>query len=116
MSDERDNVFSRLKSRSEEVLTQLSAELMSNPQFARAVQQALKGKQFVDEAAARALKQANIPTRTEFKRAQARIGELEQELLGLRERLEKVEKAGRAPRGGGSRKKAPAKAGRKRER
>lgn len=108
MTDDRDNVFSRLRSRSEEVLTQLSGELMSNPQFSRAVQQALKGKQFLDDAAARALKQANIPTRTEFKRATARVSALESELAVLRERLEKLEKTPAAPRA--RRKKAPAKA------
>lgn len=95
MSDERDNVFSRLRSRSEEMLTQLSAELMSNPQFARAVQQALKGRQFLDDAAARALKQANIPSRSEFRRAVARVESLESEVAELRERLERAEKAAR---------------------
>ena len=95
---EQDNVFSRLKSRSEEVLTQLSAELMSNPQFARAVQQALRGKQFLDEAAARALEQANIPSRSEFKRTQRRVQTLEAELAELRSRLEKIEKGARKRR------------------
>jgi hypothetical protein len=98
VTDEKDNVFSRLRSRSEELVTQLSGELMSNPQFSRAVQHALKGRQFLDDAAARALKQANIPTRTEFKRALARVGELEAELSELRERLERIEKAGRTRR------------------
>ena len=108
MSGERDDVFSRLRSRSEEVLTQLTGELMSNPQFSRAVQQALKGKQFLDAAAARALKQANIPTRTEFRRAVSRVGELEAELAGLRERLESLEKAARAARAPAPGKKQPA--------
>jgi len=93
VSDDSDNVFSRLRSRSEEMLTQVTAELMSNPQFSRAVQQALKGKQFLDDAAARALKQANIPTRTEFRRAVSRVASLESEVALLRERLERAETA-----------------------
>lgn len=97
VSDDRENVFSRLRSRSEEVLTQLSGELMSNPQFARAVQQALKGKRFLDDAAASALKRANIPTRTEFRRAVARVESLEAEVADLRERLARAEKAAARP-------------------
>jgi len=99
VSDDRENVFSRLRSRSEEVLTQLSGELMSNPQFARAVQQAVKGKRFLDDAAASALKRANIPTRTEFRRAEARVESLEAEVADLRERLVRAEKAAARPSG-----------------
>jgi len=78
------NVFDRLKARGEEMLTQVSAELMQNERFVKAMQSALKGKQALDQAAGRALKQMNIPTRSEFKRAVARIESLEQELAGLK--------------------------------
>lgn len=82
MSD--DSLFGRLKARGEEMFTQASAQLMQNPQFVKAMQGALKGKQALDEAAARALKQMNIPTRTEFKKALSRIEALERELAEQR--------------------------------
>ncbi len=95
-------MFDRLKARGEEVLTQVSAELMQNQHFVKAMQGALKGKQAVDQAAARALKQMNIPTRSEFKKAVARIEGLERELAELKA------KAGPKPRARKDAKKAKA--------
>jgi polyhydroxyalkanoate synthesis regulator phasin len=79
-----DSLIGRLKARGEEMFTQASAQLMQNPQFVKAMQVALKGKERLDEAAARALKQMNIPTRSEFKKAVARIESLERELAEVR--------------------------------
>ena len=78
MIDER-SVFDRLRARGEQVFAQVSAELMQNPQFVKAMQGALRGKEKLDEAAARALKTMNIPTRSEFKKALRRIELLEAE-------------------------------------
>jgi polyhydroxyalkanoate synthesis regulator phasin len=78
------SVFERLKARGEEVLTQVSGELMSNPRFMKAMEAAWQGKAKLDEAVARALKTMNIPTRTEFKKALRRIEALEQELSTLK--------------------------------
>jgi len=75
-----ESLIGRLKARGEEVFTQVSAQLMQNPQFVRAMQGAVKGKEKLDEAVGRALKQMNIPTRSEFKKAVARIEALEAEL------------------------------------
>ncbi len=77
-------VFDFLRARGEEVLTQVSSELMSNPRFIRAMQAAMKGKEWVDQAVARALRTMNVPTRTEFKRALARIEALERELAEVK--------------------------------
>ncbi len=44
------------------------------------MQAAVRGKEWVDQAVARALRTMNVPTRTEFKRAVARIDALEREL------------------------------------
>lgn len=82
MSD--DSVFDRLKAKGEQVFSQVSGELMKNPQFLKAMQAAYQGKERFDDAAARALKTMNIPTRTEFKRALRRIEALESELEGLK--------------------------------
>ena len=79
-----DNLFDRLKARGEEMFTQISSQLMENPQFVKAMQGAIKGKEALDVAAAQALKQMNIPTRSEFKKAVTRIESLERELVELR--------------------------------
>ncbi len=81
---EKRSVFDSLKARGEEVLGRVSGELMANPHFMKAMQAAMEGKQKLDQAAARTLKQMNIPTRTEFKKALHRIEALEQEIAALK--------------------------------
>lgn len=83
MTGER-GVFDFLRARGEEFLTQISNELMNNPRFIRAMQTAMRGKEWVDQAVAQALRTMNVPTRTEFKRALARIDALERELAETR--------------------------------
>jgi polyhydroxyalkanoate synthesis regulator phasin len=83
MSDDG-SMFDRLRARGEAVFSQVSAELMKNPNFLKAMQAAMKGKERVDHAAARALKAMNVPTRTEFRRAVSRIEALEEELAALK--------------------------------
>lgn len=83
MSGER-GVFDFLRARGEEFLTQVSNELMSNPRFIRAMQAAVRGKEWIDQAVAQALRTMNVPTRSEFKRAVARIDALERELADVR--------------------------------
>lgn len=78
------SVFDRLKARGEEVLTQISGELMSNPGFMKAMETAWQGKARLDQAVARVLKTMNIPTRTEFKKALRRIDALEVEVASLK--------------------------------
>ena len=73
-------VFDFLRARGEEFLTQVSNELMSNPRFIQAMQAAVRGKEWIDQAVAQALRTMNVPTRSEFKRAVARIDALEREL------------------------------------
>ena len=89
MSDE--NVFDRWRARGEAVFNQVSEELMKNPNFVKAMQAAMKGKERVDVAVGQALKAMNVPTRSEFRRAVARIEALERELAALKaEREEPV--------------------------
>lgn len=78
------SVLERLKERGEEVLTQISNEVVSSPYFAKAMEGAMKGKERLDQAVGQALKQMNIPTRSEFKRAVQRIEQLEQELAAVK--------------------------------
>jgi polyhydroxyalkanoate synthesis regulator phasin len=77
-------LLERIRTRGEEVLTQVSAELTQNPRFVKAMEGALRGKEKVEEAAGRALKQMNVPTRTELKRALSRIETLEREVAALK--------------------------------
>ena len=97
MEEDDKGLLGRLKERGEEVFTQLSGELMSNRHFVKAMEGAMRGKQKLDEAAARALKSMNVPTRTEFKKAVARIETLEEELASLRSRVRST--AGKAATG-----------------
>lgn len=77
--------LNRLRSRGQEYLTQVSAELSQNPRFMQAVAGAMRGKEKLEEAVGRVLRQMNVPTRSELKRAVARIDALEKE-LGARKR------------------------------
>jgi polyhydroxyalkanoate synthesis regulator phasin len=77
-------LLDRLRSRGEEVLTQVSAELMSNPRFLKAMEGAMRGKERLEDAVGQALKQMNVPTRTELKRALSRIETLEREVAALK--------------------------------
>lgn len=76
--------LNRLRSRGEEVLTQVSAELSSNPRFMQAMAGALRGKEKLEQAVARVLRQMNVPSRSELKRALARIDALEREVTALK--------------------------------
>jgi len=96
MTDET-SVFRRLRARGEEVFTQVSSELMSNPHFMKALQSAMRGKEKLDAAAGRALKTMNVPTRTEFKKALRRIEALEADVEALRSTTSKSTRR-RAPR------------------
>lgn len=91
-------VFEKLKARGEEVLNQVSTDLMSNPHFIKALQGALRGKERLDGAVGRALKQMNIPTRTEFKRALGRVESLEGDVAALKAQLKEAARAKEKPR------------------
>ncbi len=87
MRDDDKSLFDRLRERSEEVLGQISGELLQNEHFMKAMQGALEGKQRLDRAVGRAMKTMNVPTRSEVKRAVSRIESLESEVAALKERL-----------------------------
>ena len=89
MSEEK-GLFDRLKERGDEMLAQVSGELMQNPHFMKAMEGALRGKQKIDEGVATALKSMNIPTRSEFKKALARIEALEHEISAVKAKLKKA--------------------------
>ena len=73
-------MFDQLRPRGEEFFTQVSNELMANPRFVKAMQARCGARRGWTRRWRQALKTMNVPTRTEFKRAVARIEALEQEL------------------------------------
>jgi hypothetical protein len=77
-------LLERLKARGEEVFGQVSRELLANPQFMKALEGALRGKQKLEEAVGHALKTMNVPTRNELRKALARIEALEREVVALK--------------------------------
>lgn len=79
-------LIGRLRSRGEEMLTQVSAELSQNPRFMRAMAGAMRGKEALEQAVSRVLRQMNVPSRSELKRATARIDALEREVAALKRR------------------------------
>jgi hypothetical protein len=99
--------LNRLRSRGEEVLTQVSAELSSNPRFMQAMAGALRGKEKLEEAVSRVLRQMNVPSRTDLKRALARIETLEREVGALKAKGRATAKAQAGTAGGARRKTAP---------
>ena len=80
-------LLDRIRSRGEEVLTQLSAELMSNPRLMKALEGAMRGRERLEQAVAVALQQMNVPTRSELKRASGRIEALERQVADLRKQV-----------------------------
>jgi hypothetical protein len=91
-------LLDRIKARGEEVLSQVSAELSSNPRFVKAMEGALRGRDKLEQAVGRVLRQMNLPTRTELKRALGRIETLEREVASL-----KAKSRARTPARGGGR-------------
>jgi polyhydroxyalkanoate synthesis regulator phasin len=83
---EEPSLLERLRARGEEVFAQISSELMANPQFMKAVEGAARGKQKLDQAVGHALKTMNVPTRSELKKALARIEALESQVATLKAR------------------------------
>jgi polyhydroxyalkanoate synthesis regulator phasin len=57
----------------------------------------VRGKEKLDTAVGRALKQMNIPTRSEFKKALSRIEALEREVAGLKQKPRRAPRAARGP-------------------
>lgn len=108
MKEQGKGVFDFLRSKGSAVIAQVSDELMRNPNFLRALETAYRGKERLNGAVGHALKTMNVPTRSEFKRAVARIEVLERELA---DRKQEPEAAAPAPaakrRPAARRKKAP---------
>jgi hypothetical protein len=99
MTTKDKTIFDELRSRGEEFFTRMSGELMSNPNFTRAMQAAWWGKEKLDQAVAQALRGMRIPTRDEFQKVVRRLEAAEAEV----ERLKVAQRsAARRARGSGA--------------
>jgi hypothetical protein len=98
------DVFDLLK-KGGAAIADVSQGLMKNPAFVAAVATAYRGKEKVNDAVGHALKTMNVPTRSEFKRAVARIEALERELADRTSEPAAAPAPKRRP--AGRRKKAP---------
>jgi len=99
---ERGGMFDFIRTRGEEFFTQVSNELLSNPRFISAMQTAMRGREWMDQAVAQALRTMNVPTRTEFKRALARIDALERELADVKRQTAAAASPRTSARAGGT--------------
>jgi hypothetical protein len=104
MSTRDKTIFDELRARGNEFFNRMSSELMSNPNFTRAMQAAWWTKEKADQAVAQALRSMRIPTREEFERALRRIEQLETEV----DRLSLAQRATAASPRGAKRSTSPA--------
>jgi hypothetical protein len=98
MNTKDKTIFDELRMRGEEFFARMSGELMSNPNFTRAMQAAWWGKEKLDQAVAQALRGMRIPTREEFQKVVRRLEALETEV----DRLKLARRGGGRPAGRGT--------------
>ena len=77
-------LFSQLKSRGEEFLTEISNRLMANPAFIEVLKKGVAVKEEVDGRVAEVLKTMNLATRKEVSRLEHRLALLEAEIADLK--------------------------------
>jgi polyhydroxyalkanoate synthesis regulator phasin len=81
-----ESLFSQLKSRGEEFLTEVSNSLMANPAFIELLKKGVSAKEEVDKRVAEAMRTMNLATRREVSRLEHRLAALEAELADLKAR------------------------------
>ena len=79
-------LFSQLRSRGEEFLTEVSNKLMANPAFIEVLKKGVAAKEEADKRVADALKTMNVATRRDVGKLEHRIAALEAELAELKAR------------------------------
>jgi len=79
-----DSLFSQIRSRGEEFLTEVSNNLMSNPSFIEVLKKGVAAKEEVDKRVAEALKTMNVASRKETAKLEHRIAALEAEIAEMK--------------------------------
>ncbi len=77
-------LFSQLRMRGEEFLTEVSNRVMANPAFVEILKKGVAAKEEVDRRIADALKKMNLATRRDVGKLEHRISALEAEVAGLK--------------------------------
>jgi|MudIll2142460700_1097286.scaffolds.fasta_scaffold00301_9 polyhydroxyalkanoate synthesis regulator phasin len=81
-----DSLFSQIRSRGEEFLTEVSNNLMANPSFIEVLKKGVAAKEEIDKRVAEVLKTMNLASRKEISRLEHRIAALEAEVGDLKAR------------------------------
>lgn len=74
------SVFNKLKGKGEEMFSQVSSELVSNPLFMKAMERALKAKKTLDRTATTAMTAMNFPTTRDIEKINRRLDAIESKL------------------------------------
>jgi polyhydroxyalkanoate synthesis regulator phasin len=77
-------LFSQLRIRGEEFLTEVSNRVMANPAFVEILKKGVAAKEEADQRIADALKKMNLATRRDVGKLEHRIAALEAEVAGLK--------------------------------
>ncbi|MGE5345945.1 MAG: hypothetical protein ACM3JH_08325 [Acidithiobacillales bacterium] len=77
-------LFSQLRIRGEEFLTEVSNRVMANPAFVEILKKGVAAKEEADQRIAEALKKMNLATRRDVGKLEHRIAALEAEVAGLK--------------------------------
>jgi polyhydroxyalkanoate synthesis regulator phasin len=77
-------LFSQLRMRGEEFLTEVSNRLMANPAFIEILKKGVAAKEEADQRIADALRKMNVATRRDLGKLEHRLAALEAELTALK--------------------------------
>ncbi|MBI5526259.1 MAG: hypothetical protein HY897_07985 [Deltaproteobacteria bacterium] len=96
MPFKHDVVVKRIADRGEELIGKITNQVLGNEKFLAALQiiitQALATKSKVDKNVQHALSSLNLPSTADFEKIGQKIGDLEEMLDGISDRLKAVEK------------------------
>ena len=79
-----EDLFRALRSKGEEVVTEVSNRILANPAFVEILKQGMVVGEVVEKQVGAALKKMNVATRKDLSKMEARIAELESELASLK--------------------------------
>ncbi|KAA0254809.1 MAG: hypothetical protein EDX89_07960 [Acidobacteria bacterium] len=79
-----DSLLRNLRARGEELLTDVSNNLLANPAFIEVLKKGIAVKEIVDQQVAQALKRMNLATRKDLQKLEQRLAALESELTALK--------------------------------
>ena len=79
-----EDLFRALRSKGEELVTEVSNRILANPAFVEILKQGMVVGEVVEKQVGVALKKMNVATRKDLSKMEARIAELESELADLK--------------------------------